>query len=243
MKLFELSLFSGLLLSSALAWSATDVIELPQEELARETVLPKFDRPVSVKNRLVSTEQKMEFAATYGWNFTEPIYEQGHYNLMGGYHWSETSGMLLQYTIWGKGRNKTYTDPLAEGNKQLDFSRTPNIQSSIFGYYEWRIFYGKLSLTKMSTMNLHLFPIFGLGMIQYSHKSYYGTQAGLGWKFYFTPTVAIRTDLKLQYAQGPSPFLGGGKLNKTNPTTPDAGEFQDKWGLDTMFDLGVSFLF
>ena len=39
---------------------AADLIELPQEELARESVLPVFDKPLSVKNRAILQSDRFE---------------------------------------------------------------------------------------------------------------------------------------------------------------------------------------
>lgn len=217
-----------------------DVVELPQEELAQESVLPKFDRPDSVRQRNVSTENRFELGGYYGWNILEPIQNQAKFGLNLGYHWSETSAFTLNYSHWLGGLNTFYTDGLSQAPKNLDFDRAPKIKYSLYGHYEWKIFYGKISLTKQGVLNLTTYPIFGLGMTAYEHKNYPGVDFGIGQKFYFSKNFALRADFKLQYGNQPSPFLRG-KMKKSDPQ-PELNEFPDKLRLGTILDVGVSIL-
>lgn len=216
-------------------------LEVPEEELARETVLPRFERGEAVKSRNVVTDKRFELGGYLGWNFTEPIYNQTKFGFMGGYHFDEQNTFMINFVKWMDGRNTQYTDLLKQ-QVNLDFTRVPNLEWSIWGNYELQAYYGKVSLTKAGVLNLHLYPILGFGMTKYTHKMYPGINFGLGQKFYFTKNFAIRFDFKLQYQQGPSPFLGGGKLLTTNPNTVQPGDFKDKFSLGTIFDLGFSFL-
>lgn len=217
-----------------------DVVELPQEELAQESVLPKFDRSESVKNRNVTTENRFEIGGYYGWNILEPIQNQSKFGLNLGYHFTERSAFVFNYAQWLGGLNSLYTDGLAEAPKNLDFNRAPKIKYSAFGHYEWKIFYGKISLTKQGVLNLSTYPIIGAGMTGYENKAYPGFDFGIGQKFYFSKNFALRADFKLQYGQQPSPFLKG-KMKKSDPV-PAANEFQEKYSLGTILDIGVSIL-
>lgn len=220
---------------------ASEVVEVPQEELAQESVLPKFDRPDSVRNRNIITEKKIELGLYYGWNTLEPIRNQAKYGLNLGYHWSEISALMLNYAQWAGGLNTQYTNDLSASPNNLDFDRAPKLKYSLFAHYEWKVFYGKISFTKQGVLNLSTYPIFGLGMTAYEHKNYYGADFGIGQKFYFTKNSALRADFKLQYSQFPSPFLRG-HMQKSQ-STPAANDFADKWALGTIIDIGYSFLF
>lgn len=221
-----------------------EVIDFPQDELAQESVLPKFDRPESVKKRNVTTANRFELGGYYGWNILEPIQNQSKFGLNAGYHWSEESAFVLNYAQWIGGLNKLYTDGLEGDPNWLDFSRAPKLKYSLFAHYEWNIFYGKISLTKQGVMNLTTYPIFGLGMTAYEHKNYPGVDLGIGQKFYFGKRLALRADLKFQYSGKPSPFLNGKmkiQPGRVDPV-PSAGEFKDKWDFGTILDIGVTFL-
>jgi len=229
-----------MILAESIEARASEAIDFPQDELAQESVLPRFDRPDSVRKRNIVTEKRFEIGGYYGWNILEPIRNQSKVGVNVGYHLSETSALMVNYAQWSSGLNKQYTDGLAEAPNNLDFERAPKLKYSIFGHYEWKIFYGKISFTKQGVVNLSTYPIFGAGMTAYEHKNYYGADVGIGQKFYFGKSFALRADFKLQYSQKPSPFLGG-RMKVTDPT-PNLGDFQDKWDLGTIMDVGVSFL-
>lgn len=215
-------------------------IEVPEEELAKESVLPRFERGEAVKNRNITTAGKFEIGGYSGWNFTEPIYNQLKVGGNIGYHFDETHAFVINFAKWMDGRNSQYTDGL--GNQGLDFTRAPNIEMSLWGNYELKAYYGKMSLAKDWVTNLHLYPILGAGVTKYVHKVYPGVNAGLGMKFYFTKSIALRFDFKLQMQQGVNPFLGGGKMLKTTTPRPSPGDFQDKFNLGTVLDFGLSIL-
>jgi outer membrane beta-barrel protein len=220
---------------------ASEKIDFPEDELAQETVLPKFDRPDVVKRRNITTEGRFEFGGYYGWNILEPIQNQSKAGFNLGYHLTEESAFMVNYAHWMSGLNTQYTNGLAENPNNLDFTRAPQLKSSIFAHYEWKIFYGKISFTKQGVLNLSTYPIFGAGITSYEHKNYYGADFGIGQKFYFGKSVALRADFKLQYSQKPSPFLQG-KMRDTDTPVPAPEDFKDKWDLGTILDVGISFL-
>ncbi|MGZ5280122.1 MAG: outer membrane beta-barrel domain-containing protein [Pseudobdellovibrionaceae bacterium] len=219
---------------------AAESMDIQLDELAQESVLPKFDRPDSVRHRNVITEKRFELGAYYGWNILEPILNQSKVGVNLGYHLTEQSAVMFNYAQWMSGLNSQYTDGLAGGGNNLDFTRSPKLKYSLFAHYEWKIYYGKISFTKQGVVNLSTYPIFGAGMTAYEHKSYFGADVGIGQKFYFGKSVALRADFKLQYSQKPSPFLKG-YMKNTDPV-PQPGLFNEKWDLGTMLDFGVTFL-
>lgn len=244
------SLILHLITASAIISTCNTVcaedVEFPDEELARETVLPKFDRVESVKNRNVVTDKRWEFGGFYGFNMTEPIYNQAKVGFNLGYHLTENSAVMINYSKWAGGKNKQYTDSLESSSavstgSPIDTGRAPALNYSLYANYELNAYYGKISLTKQAVTNMHLYPIIGMGMTSYSHKNYPGFNGGAGLKFYFGKSVALRSDFKLQYAQGPSPFIRGLKTSVQPP--PTGSDFPDRWVLSTILDLGVSFLF
>lgn len=242
MKTFKFShtllLFASMiLLSTPQAW-AVDV-EVPEEELAKESVLPRFERGEAVKNRNVITDKKIELGPYFGWNFTEPIYNQAKFGFNAGYHLTEDHTLMLNFVYWLPGRNTQYTDLLYK-IQQLEFTRVPNIQFAFWLNWELQAYYGKMSFTKRGVTNLHLYPILGLGMTKTDAKMHPGINVGLGQKFYFGKSFALRIDFKIQYQQGPNPFLASG-LKATDPI-PAASAFADKFSLGTILDFGFTFL-
>ncbi|PWU17781.1 MAG: hypothetical protein C5B49_08285 [Bdellovibrio sp.] len=218
-------------------------VEVPEEELARESVLPRFERGEAVKNRAIVTEKKVEIGAFGGWNFTEPIYSQAKIGFNAGYHFTEESALMLNFGLWLPGRNKQYTDAIQSQTKAnntdpgLDFNLIPDLQYSLWANWELLAYYGKMSVTKQGVSHMHLYPILGLGMTKYATKMYPGLNFGLGQKFYFSKAFALRIDFKLQYQQGINPFNPGFRTG-----VPDPNSYSDRFTLGTILELGVSFL-
>jgi outer membrane beta-barrel protein len=215
-------------------------VELPEEELARESVLPKFDNSASVRSRNVTNADKFELGGYLGFNFSEPIENQMKLGINFGYHWNENSAIMFNFAQWMSGLNSQYTSSL-NSTFNLDFSRAPALQNSMWLHYEMLLYYGKISLAKQTVMNFNLYPIFGGGMTTYSNKSYYGVDGGVGWKLFLNKAWALRFDLKLQYSGQPSPFLGG-HMQPAQPV-PAGSDFYDITTLSTIFDLGLVALF
>lgn len=241
MKSWGIKLLIGLSLLSEVTLAQEEVIRFPEDELALESVLPKFDRPVSVKNRNIVTADRFEIGVYLGFNVLEPILNTGKFGLNALYHWDEDRAFSLHYAGWATGLNTQYTDGLEESPKDLDFSRSPQLKYSLYAFHEWKAFYGKIGLTKQRVMNTHLIPLLGLGMTAYENKNYPGIAGGVAQKFYFTHDLAFRFDFKLQYSQAPSPFLKG-KMRTSQPV-PELSEFKDKWTFSNHLELGVTYLF
>lgn len=221
---------------------SAEAIRFDNEELSQETVLPKLGDVPVVMERHIQMARKIELSPGFGFNFTEPIYNPLKYHFGFGYHWSEVSGILLQYTKWATGKNSQYANQLEGDGIGLKLDRIPAIDSSIFINYETRLFYGKMSLTKNTVVNVHFYPLFGLGTTKYIHKSYFGGNVGIGSKFYFSKNFALRADFYFQFIQGPNPFSPGEKLAFTDNQVVTA-DFKDKWNIGNHLDLSFSIFF
>lgn len=233
-------IFSLLVATVVAAPSFAETIDFPEEELAQESVLPKFDKTEAVKNRNVTTQGKIEVSPFLGFVTTEPIYAPMKFGFNVGYHWTEESALIFNFSKFGSGLNNQYTDQLQQ-KYQLDFNRAPKPNYAAFVNYEYNVYYGKISLTKQGTMNLSTYPIAGLGVQAFEHKTYPALHGGVGQKFYFNKTFGFRVDLMLQYAQAPTPFLIG-RMRTTDTPAPQPANFEDRWSFQTVLDLGISIL-
>lgn len=216
---------------------AAEVINLPPEELAKESVLPVFDNPVSVRNRNVVTTGRFDIDVFYGYAMTEPIANVSKLGLGIYYHLNEDHAFGVFYTNNMSGLSD-YAKQIegAPSGTPLDLSKVPLPKSSIMGDYNLKAFYGKMSLTKSLVLNTVLYGSGSLGLIQYEHKSYPAAALGMGQKFYFNKDWALRFDLRLYAHQGPVPFVAGGV-----PTSFD--QFSERMMFATNLDVGLSYLF
>ncbi len=226
---------------------ADDVIEVPQDELAQESVYPLFDRPTSVKNRNVVSAGHFDANIFYGLALTEPIANVSKLGLSVYYNLTEdhSLGFLYEKNLAGL---SSYANQLHQ-EYGLDFSRAPKPVSTMMVDYNLKAYYGKMSMTKSTVLNLSLFGSLAAGMVQYQQKSYPAIALGLGQKFFFTNHFAFRADLRLYVHQAPIPFLDhalrdgtGTKPGGPDPV-PTSGQFQERLTYTTNLDAGFSYLF
>ena len=237
LKAFTIIVLAFLLHRVALA---ADVIELPPEELATESVLPVFDKPVSLKNRNVSTTGRYDANVFYGFAMTEPIANTNKLGLSLYYNFNEDHALGILYAKNFSGLS-TYAQQL-NSQYTLDFNRAPKPNSVMLLDYNLKAFYGKMSIAKNYVLNTVIYGSAAAGMIQYSTKSYPGVAVGLGEKFYFTRQWALRVDLRLYMNNAPDPFIDRNDLTPGQPI-PSASTFQDKLTYTTNLDLGLNYLF
>jgi outer membrane beta-barrel protein len=209
-------------ISSALRWMATvaifsttllvlmrpafaDVISFPQEELASESVLPVFDNPVSVKNRIVTMSHRFEIAPTIGYSLIEPFFNPLSVGLTASYNFNEVQGfsLLASYNMPGISGYAGQLNPIPPTQINANLQYAPAPKYLVLGNYQYNAFYGKISLSKEYVMNLSLYGLLGIGAIGIGDSVNPVVSVGLGQKFYFSNNWALRFDLREMVYQGP----------------------------------------
>lgn len=214
-----------------------DDIEVPEEELARESVLPVFDNQRAVLNRNVMTNKRLEVSLGAGLELNEPYYNDMMFNLQGTYNYSETSAVNVQGLYWGEGLS-SYGEQLKAGGtkfQSFDASKVPHPEWGVFLNYEYIAYYGKISVTKKSVMNLNLFGLAGLGYINMGEKSTVGANLGIGQNFFITNNVGLRFDLRCLIFQGPNATT----QNLGPNDNPSADAFGDRIFYNTQMGLNL----
>lgn len=179
----------------------------PEEELARESVLPKFDVPNSVRNRNIVVAGKFELGGFFGKITDEAVYNQNQFGFLGTYHLNEVHGVNLSYAILGSGVGD-YSKTLKNSTVGLDLSKTFGPKSVALVSYQLTAFYGKLSILKNLVVNTHIYGLAGVGSVMYDGYTALAFDFGLGQRFYFTKNFALRFDLKFVRYSGPNPIYG-----------------------------------
>jgi outer membrane beta-barrel protein len=189
----------------------------PEEELAKESVLPVFDVPTMVKNRKVTVDGRFEFGGFAGWVTDEPIYNQTIFGGIATYHFNEVHGVNLIYGQHSQGVGN-YSKDLKK-SVGLDFSKTFAPQNYIVANYQLTGYYGKISLLKNWNANIHLYGLIGAGTVMYQGLSEFALDYGVGQRIYFTKNFALRFDYRFMRYNGPNPvsvadkdLLKSGKL-------------------------------
>lgn len=224
----KLRIFLILFSISQFVWAAED-IELPAEELAKETVLPVFERPGIVRMRNVTTDGKFEMGLNFGWLMTEPIFNTSRFGLSAYYHTTENSAWGAQF-YYNSSDFSDYTSQLKKLG--LDFSGAPKPEYMLYLDYNAKLFYGKLSIAKNTTINTHLMGLLSAGMTKFENASYPGVSTGLGYKMYFNPHLSFRTDLRLYVHQAPIPFKSA-----------SATTYKERIHYTNVLDMGLHYLF
>lgn len=225
-------LFAGFILTPSLLLA--EKIELPEEELARESVLPVFEKTTAVLNRNVETKKRVQLGLTAGLEVNEPFFNDLIYGISGTYHLNETHGFNLQYQMWGSGLSD-YGKQIKQ-EQGLDPSRAPQPKWALIGNYEFVAYYGKISLTKRAVMNLNLFFNGGVMFVNIEDRSTVGLNLGLGQTFFFSKNVGLRVDLKTLIFKAPNPA----SRPKTPP--PSASDFEEDLQVNNQILTSLVFL-
>lgn len=221
--------------------AATTPIQFPDEELAAESVLPVFDENVSVKNRNVETARRIEIGAMGGHSLTEPFFNPWSVGGTLSYHIDETHGVNLfgLYYLQGASDYSRQLNPIPNTTVNANLQLAPEPKYLGLVNYQFTAYYGKLSLTKDAVMNLSLYGLLGGGMINIGDESKPVASVGLGQKFYFNSSFALRFDLRFLAYQGPDVLSRN--LSGVTETQP-AAAFDQKMRFDSILSFGAVFL-
>lgn len=249
-KVLNLFLVSSIAwLMSAKAFAQAD-FEVPEDELAQESVYPVFDNPVSLKNRNVKDFDTFDIGVFGGLALTEPVSNTTKFGLTANYHFSEVHSLGISYAKSSTGLSRD-----AQGLKDdfgLDFNRAPSLDYTFMADYNFKLFYGKLSLTKESVMNTSVYLSGGLGIAKYTHKSYPTMSLGIGEKFYFNNHWSLKLDLRLFAGNAPIPFKARALRDGTKPNDnpgnapdpiPSYDSFDERLTYTTNLEIGLNYLF
>ena len=225
---------------NSVVWA--DDIEFPEEELARESVLPVFDKPQSVMRRKIETTKRVEIAVGPGMELNEPYYNDLTLNLQGTYHYSDRSAINVTGLYWMDGLS-VYGEQLKAGGSgstpfpKFDAMKAPHPKWSLIGNYEFMAYYGKISVSKQSVMHLNLFGIAGLGYLNMGEVNTFLLNLGIGQNLYFTKNFALRMDFRCLIFRGPN----AASESLTPADNPSASSFDQRIFYNTQ--LGISGVF
>jgi len=220
--------------------SAFADVDVPLDELAQESVYPVFDHPQSVKNRNIQTEDRIDVGFFGALALTEPIYNTTKFGLALNYHLTEIHSLGLLLTQNATGLSKD-GEALNESPNNLDFNRAPKPQNTLLVDYNYKPFYGKLSLTKSAVFNTTIYGSLAAGVVKYEHKTYPTLAVGVGERFYFNKALSFKIDLRVFAHQAPIPFKANA-LRPNNPI-PSFDSFDERLTFTTNLEAGLNYLF
>ena len=239
-------------------------IKFPEEELARETVLPVFEDTQAVKSRLVPTKGRIELGLASGFAMNESFFKTLRYGGHLAYHFTETHGLLLEGQVYQKGLNENgqtlantnlHKDKVGRIEEFLRMDYAPQPEYHLTANYQITAYYGKISILKNFVMNLSLYGFLGGGIINIGGDHVPAFNLGLGQKFYFNRNWGVRTDLGFMAYQGANYFTAkNGRisplLHSSDPrsgarfteTKKKLSEFEPSMIYDVRLSLSLIFL-
>jgi outer membrane beta-barrel protein len=232
-------LFHVLLLSLIpICVAHAEEVEFPEEELARESVLPVFENPQDVLHRNVNTNERFELGVGGGLDIDEPFYDDVIYSLHGGYHFTNQHAFNVDALIWSTGLS-SYGSQLRtnESIGYWDPSKAPHASWGLMGNYEFTAYYGKISIAKQAVMNLNLFVFGGPLYINMKNYNSYGLDLGLGQNFFITPSFSIRFDFRELMFEGPNAAAANLQLGSNPSSYPTTTFFYNQVELLLVFLL------
>jgi outer membrane beta-barrel protein len=234
---------SLLLLVTSVSARAEEV-EFPDEELARDSVLPVFQNSRDVLHRHIKTVKRIEVGVGGGLEIDEPFYNDIVYNVHGGYHWSDLSAVTVDVPIWSTGLSSYGQNLQSTGGliNHFDASKAPHPAWGLVGNYEFTAYYGKISITKQTVMNLNLFAFAGPLYINMKTYNAFGADIGIGQNFFISQNMAIRFTMAMLIFEGPNAAAIDLSSNPAVNQKPAASDFPNKIFYNNQMMLSLVFL-
>ncbi|MCB0377554.1 MAG: outer membrane beta-barrel domain-containing protein [Bdellovibrionales bacterium] len=229
-------------------------IEFPEEELARESVLPIFDNTVAVKSRRVTTAKRIELGIGTGFAMNEPFFNTMRFGGHVAYHFNETHGVVFMMQMYQGGLSKNGetlagTDLVDDSPDSVQSYIRMNFapESKYHGFLNYQItpYYGKISVFKDFVMNLSLYGLLGVGGVDIGGEFSPGLNVGIGQKFYFSNNWGIRADLSMLAYQGINYFAasdGSASPLENATSAKEVSEFEKRMNYDMQLSIALIIL-
>lgn len=205
-------------------------IQFPEEELATESVLPKFDNPDPVKNRNVVTSGRFEVTGMFGWTLNDVFVEPITIGALVTYHLTEIHAMQFYANKFSAEINSYPKQIQDETSIAIPDPAVP--ESAYLLSYQITPYYGKLSITNQTVANMALYGTAGVGTYNVDGQNNFAMSGGLGAKFYLTSRFNLRLDYRWLFfnARDPIGSVGGVELG-------------NRQQFNSILTVGLGFLF
>lgn len=212
-------------------------IQFPEDELASESVLPKFDNPEPVKNRNVVTKGRFEITGMFGWTLNDVFVDPMTFGALATYHLTEIHALQFYYNKFSAKENDYPAQIDSETGVAIPNPAVP--ESAMLLSYQITPYYGKLSITNQGVTNMSFFGTAGIGTYAVDGDNNFAMSAGLGTKVYLTNRLSLRVDYRWFFFQAKDPI---GDVDQGSDGTIDK-TLEDRAQFNSILTLGAGFLF
>lgn len=215
------------------------VMQFAEEELPREAVMPRLDTPKAVLSRKLSYENRWQADLYAGWLLDEAFYNNQYMGVQGSYSWSEASGVGLRYLTFGSGLSDYGKQFEGSGSPPPDFDRSNGPKSGWMAFYERRMMYGKLSVSKWTIIPAFLTWNIEGGMLKYGARQLPLVGGSVSNRFFLKPHFAVGLGVHAYLRQMVDPLSAD--LRRT--PVPAEDDFKTTSKFSMALDFGLSYLF
>ena len=217
MKAFLSALVLFLFFAALPAWPAK--IRFPDEELARETVLPLFQPVRAALRRNISLKYRFALSGGAAWGLDEPFYSIFYGEGRASFYWTETIGVNIQVIfippVLSAAGQKLRDEGVVvqqqgSGSQKSFFDAQKLLHPYIMTFInlQYTPFYGKISLAKQWAMNLSIYTRFGPGLIVFNEGTKLPSfNLGIGKMIFLNRFFALNGDLGFYSYYGPDPTM------------------------------------
>jgi outer membrane beta-barrel protein len=218
-------------------------IQFPEEELARESVYPVFDNPEAVKHRTVDTAGRIELGLGGGWSLNDALFDPLTFGGSVTYHFNELHAAQFYGTFFSA-KPSQYVQGIEEDGKIANLANAPQPKYLMLLNYQITPYYGKISITKQTVLNLSTYGSAGLGTININGENIFAWSIGLGQKLYFNRNWGIQADLKAVTYSAPNAFSYNGPEAPSLPAdrVPTNAEFGKQSFTNGIITVGAVYL-
>jgi hypothetical protein len=236
-RILSLAVMMTLLLGSG---ARAQEVMFSEEELPAEAVTPRLDTPKAVLSRKLSFEKRFQADLAGGYLLDEAFYNNQFVGVQGTYSWNEMSSAGLRYITFGSGLSdysKQFETSVANPPK---FNGNVGPKNGFIGFYERRMMYGKVSVSKHHVIPALLTWSLEGGMIKYgSTRQLPLLGASISNRYFLTQHFGVSLGIHGYFRQLVDPLSAD---LRTTPA-PAEGDFSTTTKFSTALDLSISYLF
>lgn len=219
--------------------SKPEEITIDEKELPGESVTPKTDIPTAVINKNLNLKNRLALDLATGNILDEPLVNANYFLVRVSYF----TGEEISYGLGFKSRfggKTSYSQQLYDGSAQLEFERAPSPTDSYFFSIGYSFYYGKLSLTKDTTMTATTKLDTDLGMQKTGTAQKPFVQAAITQSFFFNSHLALGLSYGLSLAQLYDPT----SVNiRSSQPIPAESDFATKLRFNQYLSLNLTTIF
>lgn len=222
-------------------------LEFDPDELPAESVVPKLDSNMAVKNKSIPLKERLEFGFTYGFIIDEMFFNNNMAGVQAYYNLNDEQALGLKYSSRMSGLSD-YSQQFESSSVYIN--RAPVPTAIVAANYRWSFLYGKVSFSKEMVLPTLFSTEFELGTNKIGTQTLPYSSVGVTQKLYMKKAFGLGLTYRLLVYQTVDPVsthVGNcspsGTPTCNTPVYPNESDFSKKIQISQSLELGFSYLF